>query len=89
MNYKKINKSELIKMIKKLKIDNDDYKKRNIELQTENISFVVKMNNLINTENSDKHVSYLKKRIYQTQNNEKKDLYINQLNKYLEKIEEI
>jgi len=79
---------DLFNKIKK----NDDYKKKFIELQNENISLVIQMNKIKDTMNSkieeminkeeNDTIDYLKKRIKQTQN-EKQENYINYLKNYM------
>ena len=87
--YKKLKKNNLIKLLKK----NDDYKQKFLELQEENFKLVIKMNdleqetnrkieNIIKTENDDETIRYLKKRIKETTEINKKQKYINHLKKY-------
>ena len=87
--YKKLKKNDLIKLLKK----NDDYKQKFLELQEENFKLVIKMNdleqetnrkieNIIKTENDDETIRYLKKRIKETTEINKKQKYINHLKKY-------
>ena len=87
--YKKLKKNDLIKLLKK----NDDYKQKFLELQEENFKLVIKMNdleqetnrkieNIVKTENDDETIRYLKKRIKETTESNKKQKYINHLKKY-------
>lgn len=84
---KKLKKNQLIKIIQ----ENDDYKKKYLEIQGENFDLVVKLNEMKQNMNQKKKemlnedndmIKYLKKRINQTQN-KKKEYYMYNLKKYI------
>lgn len=84
---KKLKKSQLIKIIQ----EKENYKKKYLEIQEENIELVIKLNDMKQNMNQkleemlnedNEMIKYLKKRISQTQN-KKKENYMYNLKKYI------